>query len=252
MNEPSLEELVTGTAPAAVTQPETTTGDPKTEEPAKPAPQEPAKTDDGKAAAPPADKTEPDHVPLAAVKDERRKRQEAERKAEDLEKRLAALEKPSAKKPDIFEDPDGVLGSLRQEVQGQILQTRIELSQDLMREKHEDYDELESEFYDLAKANPFLLQDPAFTKNPAKYAYETAKKARDAAGLKDVDKMRAELEAKVRKEVEEKIRKETEEKSKKDGSKRSATETPSLAQARAADGTFSEPPKSLGELTRLP
>lgn len=172
----------------------------------------------------------------AAVLDERRKRQELERKLAELE---AAKAEDKPQRPDVFADPDGAFGhveqTLRQEMARQIHSTRLELSQEMMRTVYQDYDELESEFVDMAKDNPVLLQDLQQSANPAKFAYETAKKAREAAELKDVDKMRAKIEAELRAELEAQIKAESEQSQAKTAQKREAL-TPSLAATQSKGG----------------
>lgn len=181
----------------------------------------------------------------AAVLDERRKRQALERDLAAMRK--AAEQQP--KRPDVFEDPDGAFRHEREQFAQQIHATRLELTQELMRDAHTDYDELESEFIDLAKANPFLLQQLQQARNPARFAYETAKKARDAAALQDVGKLRADIEAKIRAELEEKLRKEVEESLKRDGKKREAL-APSLAAAQSKGAMNEAPDESLDSILK--
>lgn len=186
----------------------------------------------------------------AAVLDERRKRQELERKLAEFEK--SKEEKPA--RPDLFADPDGALGhiekSLREEMQQNLSNTRLEISQELMRTVHEDYDELETEFVDMAKDNPVLLKELNESSNPARFAYETAKKAREAAELKDVDKIRARIEAEIRAEIEQKLKQELEQTEAKEKGKQEAL-TPSLAATQSKGGVDDHEDDSLSALTRL-
>ena len=164
----------------------------------------------------------------AAVLDERRKRQELERK-------LAEYEKAKPERPDVFEDQDGAFGHVKDELRSEIGNIKLELSQDMMRSIHEDYDELESEFIELAKDNAALLTELNQAKNPARFAYETAKKARQAAELKDVEGMRAKIEAEMRAEIEAKLKAEAEESAKKKSGKDQAL-SPSLAASTSTGG----------------
>ena len=180
----------------------------------------------------------------AAVIDERRKRQQLEREIAELRK-----QSQQSPRPDVFEDPEGAFRHEREQLTAQIHATRLELTQELMRDAHQDYDELESEFVELAQQNPFLIQELQQARNPAKFAYETAKKARDAAALKDVDKLKADLEAKIRAELEAKIRAEVEESEKKSGKKREAL-MPSLAAAQSKGAINDTPDESLDSILK--
>lgn len=232
----TLEDVLSKKAPEPVAKVEQDTGAKAPEPEVKAETPEPV----AKEEAPPPDaskeKSEPkEEWTKAAVIDERRKRQALERELAELRKQQEA----QPKRPDLFEDPEGALRHEREQLSQQIHATRLELTQELMRDAHPDYDELESEFIELARENPFLIQQLQQAKNPARFAYETAKKARDAAALKDVDKLKADLEAKLRAELEEKIRKDLEESLKRDGKKREAL-TPSLAAAQSK-GAMNEP-----------
>lgn len=164
--------------------------------------------------------------------DERRKRQELERRYAELE---AKLKTPEGKEEvvDFFADPDKALGQVKNEIRIELANAKLEISQELMRERYEDYDELESEFVDLAKDNPVLIKQLSEAKNPAKFAYETALKARKANELNDVDtfreKIRAEEREKIRAELEAEMKQNAEK-----AQKRDRALAPSLANQRAA------------------
>lgn len=188
----------------------------------------------------------------AAVLDERRKRQDLERRAEAAERRLAELDAaPKPKRPDLFEDPDGALSFVEQELgnkfKAETQSIKIEFARELMRSVKHDYDVVEAEFLEAAKQNPLLMNDLAQATNPAKYAYETGLKLREHAELKDTDKMRARLRDELRAELLAELQAEGEGKQ----AKRQAVQTPSLA-AATSKGGFSEPSEdSLSSLTRL-
>ena len=187
-------------------------------------------TPESKAEQKTEDEEGPESWTKAAVLDERRKRQALEAELEQLKqgKQPAA----ETEKPDWYGDPEKAAQVMQQQVgqtvSQQVWQTKVGLSQDLMRSQHEDYDELESEFMDLVKEQPGLVQEMLQAPNPARFAYDTAKKAREYTAMKDVDaykaKMRQEIEAKVRKELEA----EQQQKADKQQQKRAAID-PSLA-----------------------
>jgi hypothetical protein len=144
-----------------------------------------------------SDNKEPEKEPWtkSAYMSEKKKRQELERKLEEVEK------KPL---PDAIDDPDGFASALREEVATTAFGIKTELSQDLMRELHDDYDEKEAAFMELAQDNPALIQELREASNPARFAYETATKHAELQQLKDIDTYKANL----RKEVEAQLREE--------------------------------------------
>lgn len=160
-------------------------------------------TPDGEA-EPPAAK-EPDKaetVPLAALTDERRKRKALEDElAKYKAEPEAKAEKP--KRPDVFEDPEGAFDYVENSVSKATWKVRVELSQDNMRDKHDDYDDMEKVFVDLASKNPDLTSDNAYLTNPAKFAYKTAKAYVDNKKLLNPETAKQERE-----KMKEQIRKE--------------------------------------------
>lgn len=191
----------------------------ETEEKAEPTPGEEAeqKTDDEEG---------PESWTKAAVLDERRKRQALEAELEKMRQGQQPATEPE--KADWYADPEKAAQSMEQQLSRQAFNTKLELSQDMMRGQFEDYDELETEFVDLAKQDPRLVQEMQQAANPARFAYETAQKARKYAAMQDVEgyeaKVRQEIEAKVRKELEA----EQQQKAEKQQQKRAAID-PSLA-----------------------
>lgn len=180
--------------------------------------------------------------------DERRKRQDLERRYAELEAKQKA---PEAKdeSSDFFADPDKALGQVKNEIRSELANAKLEISQELMRERFEDYDELESEFVDLAQDNPVLLKQLSEARNPAKFAYETAQKARKAHELDNVDtfreKIRAEEREKARAELQAEM-KQTAEKAQ----KRDKALTPSLANQRAAGALDEVATETLDDIFR--
>lgn len=118
---------------------------------------------------------------LAKANDEKRKRQEVESKLGDKH------EPEEVVIPDPVEDPQGYARYLKVEGAKQQLATRISISQELMREKHADYDEKEASFMELAKSDPSLIAQLQQSPNPAKFAYEAAVKAERVAQFDNFD-----------------------------------------------------------------
>lgn len=74
--------------------------------------------------------------------------------------------------PDRSVDPDGY-----------DLHNRIEISKSIMRDAYPDYNQMIAKYQEMAKENPSLNVAVANHPNPAKYAYEIAKKAKDIEEL---------------------------------------------------------------------
>lgn len=123
---------------------------------------------------------EPPHVPRDALLDERRKRQEIERQYRELQARMQQQPEPE-NKPDWFTDPESAAARERQQFQQQLFETRVELSETLMREKHQDYESMRDVFAEAAvraaeAGNPQLQMQLSRSPNPAKFAYEMGRR----------------------------------------------------------------------------
>tara|TARA_R110002020_G_scaffold180814_2_gene375503 strand:- start:734 stop:1492 length:759 start_codon:yes stop_codon:yes gene_type:complete len=178
-------------------------------------------------------------VPIAALLDERDKRQAMSKELEALRKQLDERTEPEAV-PDVIDDQEGFVSSIRSEVQREVFSVRAEVSQEMMRTMHDDYDAVEAKFLEMATDNPELADGMASATLPAKFAYETVKKAEKLAQMENVDeyesKTRAEIEAKVRAEIEAEVRAGI-----KAESDKASSLTPSIA-AVTADGGNTVPP----------
>ncbi len=161
--------------------------------------------------------------------DERRKRQAVEKQLDELKK--AQEEAARTPRPDLIDDPEGALSHMQAEFDQKLRNQTIAVGQEMMRSMHEDYDTLEAEFVELAKSNPVIAQGVRDAANPAKYAYDIATKAREAAALTDTgarDKLKQQLRAEVLAEQEAEKAKQA----KKDGAL-----SPSLASSKAEGGS---------------
>lgn len=117
--------------------------------------------------------TEPT-VPLAALQDERRKRQELAERLSSMEQQAAA-----AARPDPFEDPAGAAEFDRRENEESSFRLRCDMSQEMMRQAHADYDEVESLFVEAAQMNPALAVQLANHPFPARFAYQQGARFRE-------------------------------------------------------------------------
>jgi hypothetical protein len=159
------------------------------------------------------EETEKESWTLAAVKDERSKRQEATTRAEQAEARIAELEAQingTAKEtPDVFEDQEGFVNSLRSEMKQDLASAKFELSVELMRDLHSDFDDVSKVFMEAANENPVLKAQAQKSSNPARYVYDQGKKYMQFQEMQNPEayeaKLRQELEPKVRAELEKKL-----------------------------------------------
>jgi hypothetical protein len=154
---------------------------------------------------------EPESWTKKAVIDERRKRQALEDDKRKLEAELAALKESIPKRDvidarlDVLEDPDGFSEAISSRIEKAAIETRINLSREMMIDRHDDYEEKEQIFIEYAKEHPELQQQALKSSNPAKFVYEEAKKFQEFQQIKDgtyVEKLKAELKEQVRKELE--------------------------------------------------
>lgn len=138
-----------------------------------------------------APEREQEMVPYAALKAERRKRQEYEAQLQQFQKQFD---------PSVFhQDPRAI----QEYVDTSMAHIRVELSREMAMAQFPDYAELEELFVEEAQKNPALVGEMLQHGSPALYAYNTAKAlktVRDAKTGELEKRLRAEIEAKVRAE----------------------------------------------------
>lgn len=154
-----------------------------------------------------ADEAQPEErpqpmVPVAALQDERRKRQE-------LEARLNALpQAPEVKDEDYWNSPVDATKKLvdhqGEVLQRQIMNLKFEISEDLTRTLHTDYDEVREQFIQRVDANDpvaiAIAQQMTAKSNPAKYVYDEMNKLAKL-GPDYEQRVRADERAKVLAEI---------------------------------------------------
>ena len=138
--------------------------------------QEELKEEPQEEAAPPAAQ-ESKQVPLAAVLDERGKRQAAEDKAKALEERLKELE--TTPTTDFWEAPEERLKeietTLRQEFDQKFQSGLLAYSMQSASYRHDDYEDALAAFKKAAGDNPALADQVFSTGDPGEYIYSTGK-----------------------------------------------------------------------------
>jgi hypothetical protein len=134
--------------------------------------------------APPAEQTQ--QLPpaeYAALRDERRKRQELERKLEGI---IAQQQmQPPTPPPSFWDDPDAAMAHMRTEMRNELLQSlrqeqqidRMNQSEAAAKAKHPDYDDAFAAFQQAVQYNPRLAQELANAADPGEYAYSKGKAA---------------------------------------------------------------------------
>lgn len=197
----TLEALIDGNS-----KPEATVSQPETQ-------QEPSETGDKPdASAPPAGAAQPQddgpRVPLKALEDERRKRQEFEKQFSELQRQMQALQQPKPQvpqqpdlPPDPWTDPEGAIAWHNRQQQRAIYETRVAMSEEMMSQKP-DYAEMKQEFFEAIQADPSLAHKLVAHPMPAKFVYEVGRKHRAEKRIgNDPDAFEANLREQIRQEL---------------------------------------------------
>ena len=150
-------------------------------------------TDAPTASEPTEESHEPEMVPLAAKQAEKQKRQEAEQRNRELERLLQSQNQQS--KPDIFENPEQVLGSLE-------MKLKAEMSEALVKDAHADYDDVMDHYEDMVRQNPAIHAEIMRSALPARQAYNMAKDDLLMKEIGDPSTYRERLKAEILAELE--------------------------------------------------
>ena len=145
-------------------------------------------------------------VPLEALLEERRKRQE-------LEARLQSPPPPPAPTvtdEQFWEKPSEATAQMvdhrTQALQQQIMSIRYDLAEDNARQLHTDYDQVKEKFLEELKAETpaavAIAMQMGKQPNPARFVYEQTKQTLERAAPDYEAKLRAQIEAKVRAELQ--------------------------------------------------
>lgn len=180
--------------------------DVKTEEPPKEAP---------KVDATPAVVTPPDATPavvtppvVAPVESEKeiayKKAMQAEReKRQALQAELEALKQPKREPIDPWTDLPGALKQTQQDLEEKQFVRWCNLTANLERQKHADYDEMQAAFLEAAQADPSLFARLRNEDNPAEFAYKHGLLHRELGSVNgDPIAYRTKLESDIRAKLE--------------------------------------------------
>ena len=132
---------------------------------------------------PTSDKEEAKTVPIAALLDERQKRQQLEGRLEELEKQLPQKDEA----PDPITDPDDYESYIRTKVEKEFndkaaneYTEKVNASRSIMLETEADYVDMEKIFMIMTTTDDTLATQMNASADPAKFAYDAAKTYRDS------------------------------------------------------------------------
>lgn len=159
----------------------------------------------GETGAPPAPVKEEPALDHAAIVAERRRRQEAEQRAAALEEQIKAFQNPPAPQPDFWEDAEAALQHNRnQAVSEASFNAKLDMSEMLASQAHEDFDEMKAKFVEMMQLNPALQQQALAARHPWEHAYQAAKNAAriEEIGATDIDTLKAKLREELMQEMQ--------------------------------------------------
>lgn len=163
-------------------------------------------------------------VPLNELKTERTKRQEearlrveADKRAEEAERRYHALmqrleqqppqapqqqQAPQPPPPDPFTDPEAYAQWRDLQIENRLFATRVHMSERIMRAEKPDYDVAKDAFYQAARRNQQLRVQLSEHPFPAEFAYQVGSRMLQ---LKEIGDDPAAYRARIEKEAREKV-----------------------------------------------
>ena len=123
------------------------------------------------------------YAPIAALRDERRKAQQAREEAEMLRRQVPVKDEAPDPYDDIDKYNDYMRNQWEQEMrfrQEQQRRKRLDASRSKMLEQHQDYDEMERIFELMTVQDTSLIDKMLMSGNEARFAYKTAKAYKDS------------------------------------------------------------------------
>jgi len=161
---------------------------------------------------------------LAAAQEERRKRQ-------DLERRLAEIEKAKPKEDakTFWDDPEGHLKSFEQKLEQERIQTKLHTAEAIARSKYQDFDEKVGVFAEILQSTPGLHAQWLQSPDPAEFAYRLGKHTKELRDVGSIDNLRSKIEKETRLKLEAEYKKKQE-----DQEKQRQDLTSSLSDVRGA------------------
>ena len=137
----------------------------------------------------------------AATLDERRRRQEAEQRAEALEKQLQAYQSPA---PSIWEDEQGAFQHNNQQVVNEAsIHSRVMMSEMLAARDNKDFAEVKETYLAMERDNPALGQQVMADPDPWRKAVQIVRnhQSMQELGAVNVADLEAKIEQRLRAEM---------------------------------------------------
>ena len=142
----------------------------------------------------------------AAVVGERKRRQEAEERARNLEMQLQSLQQAEPEPiPSIWDDDQAALTHWQKQTLVQAgNQNHLITSELLSSQAHDDFDDMQAKFREMIQVNPALADQAMQSRHPWEAAYKIAKNAASAAelGATNVDELRAKIREELMAEIQ--------------------------------------------------
>ena len=230
-DEMSLGGILSGEAaptpePASAPEPQAAPEPPPAPAPEPPAPEPAPAVPEPAAAAPQQQMTDKEKAFYTAMSEERRKRQEIERKFNELQQAQPPQE-PKA----FWDDPEAALQTFKHEVDKVVTTTRMDTAEQIARSKYNDFDDKINVFAEVLQSTPGLREHWMQAPDPAEFAYRTGKNYMELQQAGNIDALRAKIESEVRMKLE------AEMKAKDEARKAElAAIPPSLSNAQSAPG----------------
>ena len=120
---------------------------------------------------PPEPVKEPTRADIAAIIDERRKRQALERQVQELQ--------AGKQKPDFWENPEAALEARVNEVVNPLQSQNLQLQVDIARLKYTDFDEVMMGFLEAAQKDPVLKAQADNSPDPLNFIYREGKRLKE-------------------------------------------------------------------------
>lgn len=145
-------------------------------------------------------------VPRKALQDERNKRQTLEEQLQQMQRQLEQVQNPPAPAPSIFEDEQAWQQQFGQDVISQAVSAasfnaRLEMSEMMARQSHNDFEDKKAVFLEAMKTTPGLQQRALQDPHPWNFAYQyvvNQERMQELAAVNVTDleqKLRAQIEA---------------------------------------------------------
>lgn len=153
-------------------------------------------------------------VPYKAMKAEREKRQEREKRIAELEAELdkarsnngqaqpVRTEEEEQPRGEFWDNPVAFVESMLDRRERVQKQQRLIDAEDRMREKHPDYDDVITKVIAYGQSNPAAINEIMSSADPAKAGYQFGQKLAELEQMNDPDTYREKLRAEIRAEIE--------------------------------------------------